>query len=254
MEFINSLIGGKTVCVTCLGKSIEELEKRIELFRNKDIVWVGLGQFDIVYFNILLKIKHNFTIIFDTATVIERYCKDYEMNVRFPRIINFFKNSNNSLWITSDGMIRDSIKPYMPELLAHYGQKIRIVDELFPIDTRRDYMEVPNSLCLLLGVLLYGQAKQIIIFGSDGYKGDPKLNLYSYYKPELVRQERMAALGQDWDEGINRDTVNFAEQTESKIKLYSKYFKHSCPIYNCSPSTYYTYPQRITYDELESIT
>jgi len=254
MEYIRSLINNKIVCVTCLGNSIEELEKRIDIFKKKYVVWVGLGQFDIIQDNILTKIKSRFSIVFDTATVPEEFRKNYEVETRLPRIIKYFRDTNDSLWLTSDGLVRDSIKPYMPDLLAQYQHKIIVIDNMFPKNNRRNYMEVPNSVCLLIGSLLYGRPKKIIIFGLDGYDGDPKQNLISYYKPDLVLQEHLAALGQDWDPGIKRDTKEFIDRFSYHLRLYEDLFNHRCEIYNCSPKSLYTVPQKITYDDLESIT
>jgi hypothetical protein len=110
-------------------------------------------------------------------------------------------------------------------------------------------MSVPNSVTLLIAACIAGGAKKIITFGLDGYNGDIKKGLESCCHPEIVREERLLALGSKDDPGINRDTDLFEKNFGRLYEEYKKLFNSNTEIFNCSPSSVYTCIKKITYDE-----
>lgn len=249
---LKDIINKRTVAIVLQGKSVEELERCIEDFKDKDICWASLGVFDIIEDSILSKIGKNLDIVFDCATVPEARLEYYETTVRFPRITKFLERGNN-LWITTHGLIRDSVKPFRPDILEKYSSQILQVDSIFPLSEVPKYMDVPNSVTLLIAAMLCGGASKIVIFGLDGYKGDPKQGVNFYYKPSQIRKERFVALGTDEDPGISRDTDGFQVRFPKILSNYRNLFNNWCEIYNCSPNSHYQIPTNINYTELRRI-
>jgi len=238
----------KTVGIVVLGKSIYELEKRIEEFKDKDICWVGIGQFDIVTFI-------NFDIVFDTASVPESRLKHYEP-MRIGRINKYLSQDQNKIWITSGGLKRDVIdRLKYTDFWEQYSNQILFVDSLFPRETIGKFMDVPNSLTLCVGAMIAGLAKNIIIFGCDGYNGptDTGEGVLSYYKPEEIKKERMAALGSIEDPGINRDTKTFENKFKDCYLRYATQFDNFPDVFNCSSNTIYTHIRKIDFDDVKTI-
>ena len=235
-------VRGKTVGIVALGKSIEELERRRASFNHKDMIWVGLGQFDIIDF---LK----FDIIVDMASVPESRLVRYEP-VRMARISKALCDNPERIWITSDGLHRDVIlRLKMVQFWEQHSNRTMFIDSIFPRDKIAKFMEVPNSLTLCVAAMIAGMAKRIIIFGCDGYDGSYADGAYSYYKSEEVKKERQLALGSIEDPGINRDTKAFQNKFKDFYALYCSHFNNFPDIYNCSPNTIYTNMRKINYDE-----
>lgn len=250
-SIIERIVDRRVVGVLAHGKSIEELERRIEEFKDLNICWVGLNLFTIFEDHILSKIHKKLDIVFACDTAPDMTRGNYEINVRLPRIEKFLKREADNIWITTNGMFRDSIKIYRPDLLEKYSHKIMEIDHLFPRENIRDYMEVPNSITLLIGAMIAGGAKKIILFGIDGYNGDPKEGINSYYCKEDNRAERQAVLGCDVDLGINRDTGLFDKMFPTNLRNYRKLFGNNCEVVNCSPNSIFTSIRKINYDQLK---
>jgi len=246
---LKNLINNRTVAVCLQGKSIQELEDRIEEFKDFDICWASLGVFDIIQDNILSKGNKHLEIVFDCATVPHSRIPHYEKHFRVPRLENFFNESEENIWITSYGMVRDSVALHYPHFFLHHENKMLLVDKLFPISKVAEYMNVPNSITLFIGALMAGGARDIIIFGLDGYTGDISKGVDSYYMPEVIAKERMAALGSVQDEGINRDSTTFEDRFSEKCQQYEELFKWKGKIINCSPSSMFKIPTKHTYDK-----
>lgn len=250
-DYLKEIINRRTVAICLQGKSIEGLENRISKFKNFDICWTSLGVFDIIDTYILSQINKTLDIVFDCATVPNARIPHYEKYIRFPRLKKFLNRDQKNLWITSHGVIRDSIEPLEPEFdLPLYEDKILQVDDLFPKNNTATYMDVPNSFTLDIGAMLAGGAKEIIVFGLDGYLGDVAKGLEFYYKPNDIAIERQAALGTTQDPGINRDSETFEERFVTKWIQYKKCFNNYCLILNCSPGSIYNIPPNHTYNNI----
>lgn len=252
MEKLKRIINNRVVCILAHGKSIEQLEQNIEQFKDLDICWASVGLFTIMEDFILSKINKHLDIVFDCASVSESNMNYYENEVRLPRLEKFLSRNENNLWITTHGIIRDILKGLnKTDFLDKFRNKIFVVDSLFPTNTSH-YMSVPNSITLLIASAIAGGAKRIILFGFDGYKGDPEKGIDSYYKSEFHIQERLKALGSVIDEGINRDTINFENNF---IKIWTEYvflFKREgkLGIVNCSPNSCYSVIPKTDYEEV----
>ena len=217
-----------------------------------DICWVSLGVYSVVEDYILNKINKHLDIILECSGVPDKRRKYFEETVRGPRLNAFLERNEYNLWITSHGFIRDSIHTYLPQLF-NYVKKTLIVDSLFPQANIQRWMSVPNSITLLTGALIAGGANKIIYFGLDGHKGEGANHFSSYYQPELIKAERLAAFGNEFDPGINRDTTEFEKRFNKMITEYSGIFANKPKLYNCSPDTVFTVIPKINYADLKGV-
>ena len=252
---------GKIVGVIAPGKSLEELERRIEEFRDLPIVWVGMNLFDCVE-PILKKINKSFTMVGDTATVgIEREAW-YETNIRLPRVVSFLEREN-VVYMTSN-IVRDFcfLKTGNKALYEKYANKISIIEEVFnlsslPIHIKDELRKPPpNSISLAFAAVIAGGAKKLITFGYDGYPHRPTNTsegiLNSYYKPEENNIERQHAFGKVTPGNLVGDTKTFNERWNTLFRLYKEVFDNkSIDMVNCSPNSVYTKIRKISYDELK---
>lgn len=243
-------ISNKICFVLLHGKSIEQLETDIVKYKDFDICYIGLGLFTIFETFILSKINKHLDIVFDCASVANSYLYNYETKVRLPRLEQYLSRDDNNLWVTSYGIIRDSVSVFKPDWLDIYKDKIFIVDSIFPDKKVTFYMSVPNSVCLAIAYLLWAKVKKIILFGFDGFMGNAN-NINSYYKPDYHKQEQIVAIGQYGATGLFRDMINFQNKWPTLIKLYRELFNNNADIINCSPNSYYTIIRKIDFDELE---
>lgn len=270
------LIENRDCFIICQGRSLEELEKRINPYSALPMEYyqmcnafrkacvITMGRFDIIEDHIFNCGFYMTDIVFHCASVPNENMLEYEEE-RIKRIQNFLSNTSNksrinpcfrykNMWATTYGIVRDVIVGLnYKDFYAKFKDQIFEIDSIFPKDNISHWMDVPNSVTLAIGGALWGGAKRIIIFGMDGYEGDSKDGVNSYFMPEKHKKERMLALGTIIDEGINRDTKNFKERFPIILEEYRKLFKNNCPIYNCSPNSVYTVPQKITYKQLEEI-
>ncbi len=248
---LRKVINKRTVGIVLLGKSIENLEINIESLRNKDICWMSLNLFSPVEDFILSKIDKRLDIVYDSCSLPQSLAYNYETKIRLPRITRYIERNDTNMWITSYGIIRDSICPFgLTDWYMKQRRKILLVDILFPQTQKSYYMGVPNSATLMIASAIAGGASKIILFGCDGYRGDVDLGAEAYFHPELIRLERIANLGSEKDPGINRDTDRFAERITSLINTYNRLFGNYCPIINCSDRSVYNMFPKINYDKL----
>lgn len=253
MNRLQEIINGRTVAIMAPGKSIAELESHIEYLKDKDICWTALGVFPMMEDYILSKIGRRLEIVFDCATVSPHLFHNYELHMRLPRIHRFINRPDNNLWCTSHGVTRDTIKSLAPHWLSEYEKKIFVIDSLVIKDNIPKFMDAPNSVSLMIGTILGGGAKKIIVFGLDGYKGSSACPPDAYYHPEEIIKERRLALGDVNDERINRDTDSFTQLFPSKLKMYQEFFNNLALIYNCSPYSLYEVIPKINYSQLKDI-
>ena len=178
MHKLKVLINDRPVAILAHGKSIKELENYIEKFQKYDICWTSLGVFNMMEDFILSKINKKLDIVYDSATVSGGLLEYYETKVRLPRIREFVTRNVNNVWITTEGVIKDSVYKYDPALYLHNKDKITIVDRLFFARRPADYMDVPNSLTLLIASMLAGNCSKIILFGFKFEISDSKLCIF----------------------------------------------------------------------------
>lgn len=244
---INEIINNRTVCILSHGASIQQLEDYIVELKDYDICWMSLGLYTIMEDFILSKIGKKLDLLFDCATVPEPQMEVYEKQIRLPRIEQFLARPDNNLWITTHGLIRDSINPYKPSIWKDYQSKILKVDELFPT---HNYMDVPNSITLMIASALCGQAKKIILFGFDGHVGNDNMSHSTYYKAELAHNEWIYAYGNTVNMGLKRDTLDFERRFQPILLSYRQLFNNDADIVNCSSSQYQCIRQ-IDYNQLK---
>jgi len=251
-ELLKQKVKGKTCFLIAQGKSINELEERIEEFKDLDICWVGLGQFNTVEKFIMEKAGKSLDVVFDASSIAESRVHEYETTMRLPRLEYFLSKNYDKLWITTHGIYRDAIQRLsLWDFWFKYKEQTLIIDSLFPRDEISIYMDVPNSLTLATGALIAGGAKNIILFGCDGYTGPIATGegILSYYRPDEVKKERMASLGSIEDPGINRDTGEFQKRFKEVYNRYANLFNNCPDVYNCSPITLYEHIRKIDYNQ-----
>jgi hypothetical protein len=248
---ISDIINNRVVAIVAHGSSLDILEREIQYLKHKDICWMSLGLYTVVEDFILSKIDKRLDILFDCATVPEPQMDVYEKTIRLPRIERFLAREDNNLWITTHGLIRDSITPYKPDIWQNYQNKILKVDSLFPQNNIPFYMDVPNSITLMIASALCGGAKKIILFGYDGHVGADNLSHHTYYKEELAHNEWVQAYGESINLGLKRDTLDFENRFAPIVLLYRTLFNNRAEILNCSPNSNYRCLRQISYGQLK---
>ena len=250
MAKLSPIVNKRPVFLLSHGASIKGLEDRIQEYKDKDICWVGMGLFTNMEKYILSKIGKKLDVVFDCASVPDGFRRNYETNVRMPRLKEFLERPEDNRWICTHGTQRDCIDIYAPEM-RRFDNKIFLVDSLFPKHQIGLWMSVPNSTTLAIASMIAGGASKIFIFGMDGHtKSDDNVN--TYYHPEEHEKERLAALGSTKDNGIPRDTDNFRKQFPVLLRNYYRLFGRNTPIYNVSPITVYDCPPKIKYEEIRN--
>lgn len=245
IQVLYNIIRNRPVAVLAHGKSLETLEKNIQQYKHLDICWVSLNLFTMVEDFILKKINKQLDIVLDCASVAVSFYQKYNA-IRIPRLDSYLNRTNNNLWITTLGLIRDEIKPINQDFIYRHFHKTLMIDELvYP-----QMLDVPNSITLLLCTMAIGKAQKIIIFGLDGYNGKYEDNINSFYKPELHKQERLLAVGSIQASGVPRDTSDFNNRFIKIFKEYCKNYNINPPLMvNCSPNSVYTVIPKISYEE-----
>ena len=252
---IKKTIDGRICCVISKGASINELEQKIELFRDKKICWIIQNRFNYIEDGILKKIGERADIVADCATVFRPEL--FEKEVRYDRFYNYLMRGNNLL-CTSNAVL-DQNAEYKEEkkvdLRELFNNEIVTIDSIFSESECEEgvWDKPPNSFTLLLAFLIAGQAKKIIIFGLDGaIKGDHIIN--SYYRPDIVAQERRLAFGDTRDGTVISDGQDFKVRWEYIFDLYKRGFNNlDVEILNCSPNTIFETFKVINYDQLKGV-
>jgi len=252
MHRLKRIINNRVAIILAHGKSIKGLETKIQDLKKYDICYCSLGVFPVMEKYILNKINKSLDIVFDCASIPKSKLENYENNVRLPRLAEFLERDKDNLWITTQGIIRDSIVGInRGDFTDRFHEKIFILDSLFPRKEIGYWMSVPNSTTLLIASLMSGGARRIILCGYDGYLGEYTTGANSYYHSEYIKEERRILLNSLLDYGINRDTEAFEQKFPNLYKVYCDYFKCNTPIYNCSFNSIYTVLPKIKYNELE---
>lgn len=256
---ITDLVKGKTVCFITGGRSIEELEKRIEEFKDLPIIWTSMNRFDMMEEYILEKIGKKFDMISDCSTVgFERRHK-YEREIRFPKFEEFLTREENNVLLTSHIVIEQAfVELNRGDLPTKYKHKIAIVEEIFDSCQEKPaefWTPPPNSLTLSLAGIIAGQAKKIIMFGFDGFPYSKEMTtdqiLDSYYKPKIIREDRRKAFGDVTSGNLVGDTISFNKRFPNILRVYQSSFKNPVEIVNCSPNSFITAFRKTDYDHVK---
>jgi len=248
MNRITEIVNGRICAVLLPGATILELEKEILFYKNVDICWCGLNNFSKIENNILSKINKHIEILQDCSEVI--YMEDYETQIRIPKIESFLSRNENNFFITSPEIIINWQQVNRLDLFNKYFNKIGLFKHGI-------HYTVPNSLTLLLMYLgRYSNAKAIVLFGCDGYKGssnDIEI-LNSYYNPEEVLKERMIGFKDGTAGGLVREAKSF---DNTILNFYTKFaWKNNVlppPVYNCSNITSINAFKVLNYDEVKKL-
>ena len=230
----------KICAVLAHGKSLEELEKRIQHFKNSNVVWCGMN-----YFNpseeIINKINKNFNIVFDCSTVKNNI--EYEKNCRLPRLINYLTRPENNYYITlrtgKDNLydLRNRINSNFNEIFRDkiiYGEDLGFNTNQFCV-----------SLHLYLTCLFKLGTKKIVLFGADG---DGSNNINTYYKPSLMSDDKHRADNVFYNMAGDTNNVNCTFNP-----IMQQIFGYIPEVLNCSPNSLYTVFKNISYEEVLNI-
>jgi len=256
IKALQKCIGKRPCGIIAQGKSINELELRMNEFKDYDMCWMGIGQFDTVEKYIMEPQDKSLDLVFDSSSIPESRIPAYEREQRIPRLEYFLSKNSSKLWIMSHGIYRDAIlRLKLVDFWKKYEKQSIWVDHLFPRDEIALYMDVPNTLTLATAVAIAGGATKIILFGCDGYTGPVNTGegILTYYRPEEVKKERLLALGSIEDPGINRDTNAFQKRFKECYNRFANLFNNCPDVYNCSPITLYDHIRKINYDECKLI-
>lgn len=251
-EKIQKFVKGKVCGVIAPGSSIKELEERIVGFKDLPIVWVGMNIFEYIEEGILSKINKQFTIVSDCTTV--SFKKDFEPH-RVERFEKYLSRDNNLL-VTSRLVIKECLQYRRPDLLEKYADKILAIDDSLKFEDAKTPAIVrgipPNSITLLLGTLVCGLAKKIIMFGLDGRTEDNNTSIDSYYKREPIKASRTLAYGKYTNIGsLTSDSLSFEEKFPNLFNIYKTMFGNkNIEIVNCSPKSMFTIFRKISYNNV----
>jgi len=256
---LKDLIKGRIVCIIARGKTAEILEKRIEEFKNYDVVWTSMNLFTPAEM-ILEKIGKQLDLVSDCSTV--KNIQTYERDVRMPRFIKYLKKDNNLLF-TSQLVIQESFKrDNFYQIFGQYKYKIATIDDIFNTSNapKSIWDAPPNSITLLFAACIAGGAKKIICFGYDGLYGHTGTQrtyldhdcIETYYRSDLEKKDRLAAAGAIEIGSLATDSFFFQRDFSKIWNIYKQTYNNDCPILNCSPITKFTCIKKISYDEVHN--
>lgn len=259
VDNIKRVVKGKIVGMVTGGKSIEELESRIEEFKDLPIVWASMNRFDMMEKAILGKVNKHFTVISDCATVGFEKRNKYEREIRFPKFEEFLLRNEDNVLLTSHIVINQAfVELNRGDLYTKYKRKFSIIEELFESTQDRPaqlWRQAPNSITLAFAGLIAGQAKKIIVFGMDGFAFDINMTteqiLNSYYRSDAVKHDRLMAFGSETSGNLVGDTVSFNKKFDELHKTYQSVYHNPCEIVNCSPNSHIDVLRKISYDDLK---
>lgn len=257
---LQEIVNNRPLTICLQGRSIQELEDRIEEFKDFNICWGAMNRFDIYQKYILDKIDKKLQVAMDVGEV--PYVEAYEKSIRIPRWKDYFRNPNNVL-ITSREII-ENIKQYGNwDMLTEYSDRLIIIEKCREI-------KVPNSIMLYLMCLAKFHIKKIILFGFDGF-GNPKAfkntpvwdgtelayehqnkSLASYYKKDAVLEERRIGYQDERASDLHSNCPTYNDQVIKTLGKFCKDNNLNFPeIVNCSPNSLYTVHRKVTYDQLK---
>lgn len=226
-------------CILLHGKSLEELEKRIEQFSNLDLIWGGINYF-CPSEKILKKINKDFDIIFDSSTLPLNINLEYETNFRIPRLSEFLDRPKNNIYVcnkTGHDNLYDFRKKYFPNFNEKYKNKI-----IYSEDLGINSISFDVSLSLYIACLLKFNPKRIVLFGADGGG-----SIESYFEYDLVKIDKK----NNGDLGKEHQTLGDTNNVNTNFNRLMQENIGSVPeIINCSFETKYEVFKKISYDEV----
>jgi hypothetical protein len=232
-------IKNKTCAILAHGKSLEELERRIEEFRDFNITWCGMNFFNPSE-HIINKIDKEFSLVFDCSTVHNN--EHYELSSRVPRLMGFFNKNPKYIYICCRTG-KDNLYGLRNKLRLEFNERYK--DQIIYVE---DLGINPNPFCvslhLYLASLVKLGAKNIILFGADG-GGDNGNSVTSYYDYEEIQRDKEAAGNTSYNMVGDTNNVNgsFEPLMRDSLGFVPK-------ILNCSPNSNYNAFNKITYEEL----
>ena len=253
---LSTIVQNRPLGICLQGKSIQELEDRIEEFKEAYICWVAMNRFDIYQKYILDKIDKKLSIVMDVGEV--EYAEDYEKQIRIPRWKDYLLNPD-SLLITSVEILENIKLISGWNIIEEHQNQLIMIEECRKI-------RVPNSIMLYLMVLAKLKVNKIILFGFDGF-GNPKAfkdtpvwsgkeleyehekeSLEAYYKQESVLEERRVGYHSDSRSDLHSNCPTFNDQFWATYTLYCSENHLQVPeIINCSPKALYTVFRKVDY-------
>jgi len=234
-------IKNKTCLLLGLGRSLEELDKRILEFKDANVVWCGMSSFDVPQKYILDRINKHFSIVFDCSTV--QNAVEYELTRRIPRIVHHLEAYKDSIYMTTNSdknNTTDLRNRIAPEFSTQYRKQIIYVEEL-GIN--------PNPFCvsihLFIASLYKMGCKEVILFGQDGdSSGTYDNRVESYYKSDLIKEDKIIA------GNLVYNLVGDTNNVNSSYAYLLMDALHYIPTpKNCSPRSSFTVFKTVTYDD-----
>lgn len=251
---LQQLVRNRVIGVMIPGKSIENLEKTIEEYKDYDICWASLNLFEPMNGFILSKINKSLDIVFHSYTLsISRDKKiKYEKENRIPRLTKFLNTKSSNLILSTWRLMGSNYRDLGLEYFYERNEKrIILIDYLFSTLTG------VNSTQLLLTTLGISNPKKIILFGLDGFKGGSDKAIHSYYKEELQSKEKRLNYGIEDNKPIAVPITSTTEDMQKNfISVYQDYcnrcnIKNIPEIINCSPNSLFTIFRKIDYNQLK---
>jgi hypothetical protein len=219
------------------GSSINELEQRIEEFKDFNICWTSLGQWDLMETYILNKIGKELEITFDCAEV-EKPIR-FEILKRLPRLEEFLSRSSNNFHIT---MRHHSIS----KLRKVIGSNIedRFVNKIIYAEDICPAQAFCVSFPLFITCLWALGVKKIVLFGADGNSN----SIDTYFHPEEVLAEKIIANNESYNmTGDSGWTASgFPKIMQQLEKESGKKFPE---IINCSLNSIHSLWQKKSYSD-----
>jgi len=257
---LGEIIQDRPLGICLQGKSIQELEDRIEEFKDANICWGAMNRFDIYQNFILNKINKMLMVTMDVGEV--HFVEAYEKNIRIPRWKEYLKNPE-AVIITSEEILENMKTLCDWDIVNEYANQLIIIENCRKI-------KVPNSIMLYIMVLAKLNVKKIILFGFDGF-GNPKAfkdtpvwdgtelaythqnkSLSSYYKQDEVVEERWIGYKDERASDLHSNCPTMNDQYRKTMGLFCKENNLIEPeIVNCSINALYTIFRKISYDQLK---
>lgn len=228
---LQKIIKGRTVAILLHGRSIKELETRINEFADYNFCYTSINRFSIMERKILSKIGKKLDIVF--------LMSEQEMPRRVEETKEFLNRKTNNCLMTTYSALSWLIPKDWNEIVEKYSSKLYIMPRLL---CRPVY---PISLALILDQLIMNKVKQVILFGADGFllpsgkvTWDQNLMLNTYFDPGFFINERRAS-------GLSFGTKHFNDTFRYDDRIIN--------VLNCSKNSFYTPFPRISYNKLKEL-
>ena len=158
---IEEKIGNRPVFVLAQGPSLNTLEKNIEMLKGSDCCYIAVNRFDVME-PILNKINKEFNMFIMSD--------GQHVNTASEQIKNFLQRGNDSVWICREPNISQLGYSLTPS-------NAYLNDSIF-----NDNPDCPQTLAVLIDVLINANARKVFLFGCDGGVHQGK----DYYKRDTV--------------------------------------------------------------------